>query len=1215
MKWFVNLLKSQRLVVALGFLFLIALVWLVGNYLFELSATTCLIATLIIFIIWVVWLMLEMARANRGAALLEQSLRAQADEQLMSVRPEKREEIEELRQQLTTAIDSLKRTKLGKGRSGVAALYALPWYMFIGPPASGKTTAIRNSGLEFPFGADHEFQGVGGTRNCDWWFTNSAILLDTAGRWTTEQEDREEWLAFLDILKKHRRRQPINGVLIGISISELLNARVNEIEGHAKNMRKRIDELIQRLGVRFPVYLIFTKCDLLNGFVEFFEDFSRTQREQIWGCTFSQEQQQQASNPRAVFEQEFQILYDSLIGLRLARLTSNMKRENRRRVYVFPLEFYSAKENLAHFIGKLFQPNPYQESPVFRGFYFASGTQEGLPIDRVIQSVADAFGLAPELVEQFSPGMETKSYFIKELFTDVVIPDERMVGLTSRSVRSRRLMRLGVIAGAVIALIAFILGVSQAYIRNKLVVDEVGDAITQMQKSSPKNGLEYFNHLDGLRERLVQLEDRADRPPILNFGMDRSRTLLEPAYKLYYKSFNEPVVAPKVYNKIKEHLRDIGMSAATYEENYNDLKAYLLLGSERGRTRSDTANQNFLNQHFISTLRRELPAGLMGEIVERQVRFFVRGLGNNDEDDVAFKFAPQYENDQTLITEARRRLYKAPSVEGVAADLIRAANDRVPSLTLSAIIGGGNRDFFRIDGAEPAIAGAFTKAGWDNYIKNAIDQESSNPGRDDWVLGLQGGSGFPPGVQNQQDMHARLERLYYNGYIREWQNFLSNLEPAAFGTLQIASQRLKILSDGSASPITILLKRAAEETTFESGISQRAKEAAGGTLSNLGKKLGIGDETPSQAQPYLAAHPVDRQFAGVHALVGEGGNGGSATNLQALLGYLVGVSDGLEKLKDDPGTKSKESAAKVLQQQAGEIPEAMKGIRSALNTMDLDTREMVRKLFEQPVRLAWPPVLNDAQQYLNAKWQNEVVTAFAQNLGGYYPFNRNGSDAPQNDVAGFFAPQGTLLGFASRELGPFVVDENSWQPREWEGYGIQLSNQTRAAFRRAKDLSATLSSGAVTFDLQLVPSVIKKQRLTKDPPNYDFICLNIGGDEGEDKCFEFDGRQKPGWVKYMWPGPQDGRGASITFRKGSRLFGLLNAKKVYEKNAPGYWGWFRLLSEARVVARGGALYEVTWALGKEQGFEILVTYFLKANSANNPFSSGFLSFNCPRQLN
>src|SRR6185503_14461788 len=123
-----------------------------------------------------------------------------------------REQIVQIEQEFAAAVDSLKRSKLGKGVPGQSALYALPWYVVIGPPAAGKTTAITASGLDFPLGANR-VRGIGGTRNCDWFFSTSAILLDTAGRYTTASEDRDEWLKFLGLLKRYRRRAPVNGVI------------------------------------------------------------------------------------------------------------------------------------------------------------------------------------------------------------------------------------------------------------------------------------------------------------------------------------------------------------------------------------------------------------------------------------------------------------------------------------------------------------------------------------------------------------------------------------------------------------------------------------------------------------------------------------------------------------------------------------------------------------------------------------------------------------------------------------------------------------------------------------------------------------------------------------------------------------------------------------------------------------------------------------------
>jgi type VI secretion system protein ImpJ len=124
-------------------------------------------------------------RARKAAREIEKALNAQADEHARTVRPEQQAEVRAMQAEVTRAIASLKSSKLGK--SGAEALYALPWYVIIGPPGSGKTTALRNSGLQFPYASQSGggVKGVGGTRNCEWWLTNEAVLLDTAGRYMT----------------------------------------------------------------------------------------------------------------------------------------------------------------------------------------------------------------------------------------------------------------------------------------------------------------------------------------------------------------------------------------------------------------------------------------------------------------------------------------------------------------------------------------------------------------------------------------------------------------------------------------------------------------------------------------------------------------------------------------------------------------------------------------------------------------------------------------------------------------------------------------------------------------------------------------------------------------------------------------------------------------------------------------------------------------------
>src|SRR6516162_4638744 len=194
-----------------------------------------------------------------------------------------------LKDRMKDALATLKSASGGKADF----LYDLPWYVLIGPPGSGKTTALVNSGLKFPLSrgaTPAAIAGVGGTRYCDWWFTEDAVLIDTAGRYTTQDSDattdKQSWLAFLDLLKKNRPRQPINGVIVAISLEDLMTLAPAEIAAHANAIRARLLELHERLKVDFPAYALFPKGALVAGFSEYFVHLSDQGRRQVWGATF-----------------------------------------------------------------------------------------------------------------------------------------------------------------------------------------------------------------------------------------------------------------------------------------------------------------------------------------------------------------------------------------------------------------------------------------------------------------------------------------------------------------------------------------------------------------------------------------------------------------------------------------------------------------------------------------------------------------------------------------------------------------------------------------------------------------------------------------------------------------------------------------------------------------------------------------------------------------
>ncbi|KVD77271.1 type VI secretion protein VasK [Burkholderia sp. ABCPW 14] len=82
---------------------------------------------------------------------------------------------------------------LGRLFQGKRYLYELPWFITLGSGASGKTSALLNAGLSFPLAAQMQratarLANQGGS--VDWWLTNDAVLIDTAGHYTRHGTSR-----------------------------------------------------------------------------------------------------------------------------------------------------------------------------------------------------------------------------------------------------------------------------------------------------------------------------------------------------------------------------------------------------------------------------------------------------------------------------------------------------------------------------------------------------------------------------------------------------------------------------------------------------------------------------------------------------------------------------------------------------------------------------------------------------------------------------------------------------------------------------------------------------------------------------------------------------------------------------------------------------------------------------------------------------------------
>ncbi|OGW62667.1 MAG: hypothetical protein A2Y48_09835 [Nitrospirae bacterium RIFCSPLOW2_12_42_9] len=1180
---FTLILKYPKIIMAAAIVLLICLIWVGGPIVGIERFETRLLLTIGVLFLLTLSLLFERYRADKGAKMLEQSLRKQAEEQVVSARPDRKEEIEALRNQFDKSISSLKQSKLGKGQRGSAALYALPWYMFIGPPASGKSTALLHSGLQFPAldTSGKGIQGIGGTRNCDWWFTNEAILLDTAGRYITEDDDREEWLGFLDLLKQYRKRKPINGVLAAMSIADIFQCNEEELEAHAKNIRGRIDELIQRLGIVFPVYLVFTKCDLVKGFVEFFEDLSKTERDQLWGVTLSKAA---TKNTQAgeIFDPEFKTLLNSLHTRRMARLSSAWGSQKIRDIYGFPLQLASGHAKLKRFVEVLFQPNPYHENPLFRGFYFTSGTQEGTPIDRIMGSISRASGLTDMISDAFDSQKEPKSYFIKDLFTTVIFPDSILAGASSSVERQRDYLRVGIFAGAVACSLLAVIGLSFSFVGNKHLISSINSSAIKVSQMDVEDGSKYTDNiylLDKLGVRVAQLQDyEVDGVPLrLRGGLYRGSSLYVFLRKIYFERFNRLILFP-TRNSIELELGGFisGPGNLSSERDsdyyYSLLKAYLMMNDPAHIERDflDQWLQRIWKDFTDMNYGKDQKSGELYQTVSRQITFYTHQPD--------YAEIPRINIDKHLMEGTRRELRKVPFTERLYTRVRREASSKLEPYTLDKAMAGIEQDVLIND---YKIPGLFTYDGYKNSFKTTIKSVIEISGQEGWILGI-------PDVK-QEDLEGSVERLYFKEYVSQWQRFIESTRMRPVESLSDMVKQMETLSQKD-SPLTVLLMDVVKNTDLEGESDAGATGMGSGLLQKVKKGLRLSDNK-ERLSSKADINPVLAEFSSFHEFVSPSGGGKEGSLLDQYFKELSAAREALRSAVDSAGTDQGAAGSGT-----NAIIQASRNTDRLLLDLDPDSRRVIGSLLLQPYHVVVSGVMTRAQTDLNTRWSTEIYEPCVQSIGGRYPFKKDGEDAALTDISDFLHPDnGSLWRFYNKDIKPFVEEgKDQWEVKKGLGAGLPLTAGFLENMRQSRMISEGLfprgtPDPEVSFDLYPYPT-----------PGASEILFRVDGKE-------FRYRNEPQeWHELTWTGTSGNAGGLLQVNVGGTL---------YTRNYPGRWGFFKLLSAARVTQVSSTHYQVQWDFSTQGSKALKVRYDLKANSYRNPFKPGlFLKFSCMNKI-
>ena len=1159
----------------IGVAFLAALIWWFGPFLSFLESW--IVRLIVIGVMLLVWagvnFWLDRRRRSNEAALVKGVTEsAQADATAAATA----EEVAAMAEKLTAALNLLKKASGSRGY-----LYEQPWYAIIGPPGAGKTTALLNAGLNFPLAAEmgqSAVAGVGGTRMCDWWFTEDAVLIDTAGRYATQDSnaavDKAGWEAFLSLLKRTRARQPLNGVIVAISMTDIAAAAPSERMAHARAIRLRVKELSDHLGVKVPVYGLFTKADLIAGFTEFFDDLDRERRGQVWGMTFPLNKTE--TGTAAAFGTEFGLLVDQLNQRLIERLQAERSPDRRALIAGFPAQVASLRVPLTEFVNEAFGGSRLDPAPFLRGLYIASGTQEGTPIDRLTGAMARSFGIDQKRAASLRPE-QGRSYFLTRLLKDVIFGEATLVSRDPAAVRRGFIMRIGAAAIAALVVLVSAAALIQTRSVNNAAVAESDTALAAYIAAAQTLKLEPVAEssltpvgpvLD--RARALPFGPDAPAPPMQWFpGLSQTDKLAAGARQVYLHALDN-ILLPRLIHRLEGQMRqNFNNPAFLYEAT----RVYLMLGSAGPLDRPSVKEwmhfdweANYAgptNQPLRTDLERHL-AALLDEPL------------------------PPVPLDGVLVEDARRTFSRVSLAERVYASIRRSPEaTALPQWRPADSAGAsGARVFIRKSGVPltAGVPGFFTIDGFHKVLLPQLPVATLHVANDSWVLGKasQIDAASLAAVNLQKDVVA----LYTTDYAKQWDALMADIDVLPLTDPQQAVQTLYILSSPQ-SPMRDLLAGITRQLTLTqppppppglAGAAQAAATAAATAAANAGASRLQGLLGQGGPPPEPPGKAIEDRYAQLIAFVGKGPGApidGVLKILNDLQTQLAQVANAAPGGPAAPAGGS--DPAQMLQAEASRDPQPVQRWLQAMaiggNTQRSDGAKTA------------------AAKAFNAPGGPASLCKLA--VDGRYPFTPSASnEIPLDDFGSLFAPNGKLDQFYTTQLRPYVDTSGpTWKAQPVAGVAPPVTPADLAQFQRAaaiRDLFFAAGGNQPTVRFDITPQTLD------------------GG--AKQVTLDLDGLV----ISYAH-GPL--RATSVTWPGTTQR--INNARLVFDPppstgppvvQAAGPWALFRLFGQGKLQQGASSdRYTLSFQLGdREASFEI------RAGSVLNPFAPGMLrDFKCP----
>lgn len=1122
----------------------------------------------VILLGWGLWWWLRRRKARKAAEAIAAELAGPNAAE---------EEGKELGRRMSEAVAKLREA--GGGRRDY--LYTRPWYVIIGPPGAGKTTALLHSGLRFPF-VEQAVQGVGGTRNLDFWFADEAVLVDTAGRYTTQDSDATVdsagWGAFLTLLKRHRPTQPVNGVLVAIGIDTLVGSDCAAIDAHARAVRRRLAELRRTLETAVPVYLLLTKADLLAGFTEYFDDLDVEGRRAVFGATLPYAD----GKPTApALAQAFDVAAQAVADRQARRLFEEVDQRRRGMMLGFPAQLRSLRSRLMRFAEGAFVAG---DEPIgqLRGFYLTSGVQDGAPLDRILASMAEVY----EQPGNSGVTGRGRAYFLNRLLTEVAFPEAGLVATDAKAKARQRGRVIAALIGIGVATALVLAGWGVSYARNRSFqsalttqtakaeaqLREAGIDLTQVRGDDAdlRAALPALDTLRNLPRGYA--ERRAGGPPLMmTLGLYQG-SLSRQAEESYREALRR-IMLPRLLLRLEQVLRG---EAGDPSRLYEPLKVYLMLGQQGPMDAG--AVKAWVTNDWATALYPGADSQAERAALTRHLDALLE-----DRDMASVWPGRKPPLDGALVAGARAAVQTLSLADRAYAIMKQKAASAGPSWAAANVLSQGDVLAFSDPEkvAEYRIPYFFTRAGYEKAYLPGLATVQQDLKRDLWVLGGAGEAGVGAELSN---VRPGVAGLYAKEYIAAWEGMVAAMAPGAYFQNPAAFGALT----KSPSPLKRVLLELRKNTIFSGGVQAGLARVGRYGLNRSRYGRFAEDMGRDCAQGIDAGDEISGYFANLHEYVGDGSR---PAPVDEFVGAIKSAGQAVMAAQSVGGG----GGADATQAQ---MAAALAQVRASAASAPPQLQSFVT----QAAKGGSAAQVSAASGAVGDAYAQTVLPACREVAQERYPFFAAAkADAPMAEVLRVFGMNGVIDGFVRQRLMPMIDTSGPvWRWRRDDPVAGALNPATPETLKRAGDIRDLLAGGLpVKVSVASFGSGVDTVEVASGGTRYRFTPTS--------------NQPRP----LLWSATGGLPEASVALYRSAGA----GAPKAADGDAPpgteilrrateGPWALFRLMDQADKRNAGPQTIQAAFGTGPERS---VLTIVLPGTT--NPFSRGGLwSFRCPATL-